>query len=69
MIFPPETALRLSRKAMMEALGKMAEARAVAETGAEAETLKAIDRVARHAGDVILHIDFQLTLLERRQRA
>lgn len=69
MNFPPETSLRLCRKAMAESLSKMAEARAVAAADAEPVTLQAIDRVSAHAADVILHIDFQLTMLARRQRA
>lgn len=69
MNFPPETSLRLARKGLLESMGKMAEARAVAAVSAGDDTLKAIDRVMSHTADVVLHIDLQIRIMERRQPA
>jgi hypothetical protein len=67
--FPPETTLRLCRKAMVESLTKLGEARAIGAEQAEVATLQAIDRVIAHAADVIINIDYQLILLARRHSA
>jgi hypothetical protein len=69
MTFPPETALRLSRKALVEALGKMKEARDIAGNARDVTTTDAIERASISIADVIANVDYQLTLLTRRQRA
>jgi hypothetical protein len=67
MNFPSETALRLSRQAMLEALGKMKDARDIAGRAQEVATVQAIDRASVSIADVIANVDYQLMTLARRR--
>jgi hypothetical protein len=69
MTFPPETALRLTRKSLVETLLKMKEARDLAAGGDEVGIAQAIERVSVSIADVIANVDYHLATLERRQRA
>jgi hypothetical protein len=67
MNLPSETALRLSRKAIVEALGKMKDARDIAGRAQEVATVQAIDRASVSIADVIANVDYQLMTLARRR--
>jgi hypothetical protein len=66
MNFPPETKLRLCRKALIASRSDLNEAKAQAG-GDDQDVLQAVERLTASLDDLLVRVDYQIDLLARRR--
>jgi hypothetical protein len=66
MKFPPETKLRLCRKALINSRSDLDEAKAQACSDNQ-DVLRAVERLTASLDDLLAHVDYQIDLLARRR--
>jgi hypothetical protein len=66
MNFPPETTLRLCRKALVESRGNLNEARIQARRH-DPDIVQAVERLSASLDDLLVNVDYRIDLLTRRR--